>query len=125
MIPRPARVRMRARKPCLRARRLVLGWEVRFTAAPEIQVASNGGGTTDDDLAGALTALAEGRTDAVTCRPVKATARLAPLATGRAECSRGSPRARVCPSSQRGRFGRSAEATSGFPQAVDNVWIGA
>ena len=31
MIERPARVRMRARKPCLRARRRVLGWNVRFT----------------------------------------------------------------------------------------------
>lgn len=95
MIARPARVRMRARKPCLRARRLVLGWKVRFTAAPEIEVASNGGGTTDDDPAAALTALAEARTDAVTCRPVKATARFAPLATGRAERPRRSWRARA------------------------------
>lgn len=31
MIARPARVRMRARNPCLRARRRVLGWKVRFT----------------------------------------------------------------------------------------------
>ena len=31
MIARPARVRMRARKPCLRARRRLLGWNVRFT----------------------------------------------------------------------------------------------
>lgn len=31
MIARPARVRMRARKPCLRALRRVLGWNVRFT----------------------------------------------------------------------------------------------
>jgi hypothetical protein len=31
MIARPARVRMRARKPCLRARRRVFGWNVRFT----------------------------------------------------------------------------------------------
>jgi len=31
MMARPARVRMRARKPCLRARRRVLGWYVRFT----------------------------------------------------------------------------------------------
>jgi hypothetical protein len=29
-IARPARVRMRARKPCLRARRRLLGWKVRF-----------------------------------------------------------------------------------------------
>ena len=29
-IARPARVRMRARKPCLRARRRLLGWNVRF-----------------------------------------------------------------------------------------------
>ncbi len=36
MIARPARVRMRARNPCLRARRRVLGWKVRFTATPEI-----------------------------------------------------------------------------------------
>jgi len=50
MMARPARVRMRARKPCLRARRRVLGWKVRFTEAPGIdQLASNGGGTTDDD----------------------------------------------------------------------------
>jgi hypothetical protein len=32
MMDRPARVRIRARKPCLRARRRVLGWKVRFTA---------------------------------------------------------------------------------------------
>jgi hypothetical protein len=95
MIARPARVRMRTRKPCLRARRLVLGWKVRFTAAPEIQVASNGGGTTDDDLVGAITALAEVRADAVTCRPVKATAGFAALATGRVARPRGSPRGRV------------------------------
>lgn len=31
MILRPERVRMRARKPCLRARRRCLGWYVRFT----------------------------------------------------------------------------------------------
>lgn len=30
-IARPARVRMRSRKPCLRARRRLLGWKVRFT----------------------------------------------------------------------------------------------
>lgn len=29
-IARPARVRIRARKPCLRARRRLLGWNVRF-----------------------------------------------------------------------------------------------
>lgn len=29
-IARPARVRIRARKPCLRARRRLLGWKVRF-----------------------------------------------------------------------------------------------
>lgn len=33
MIARPARVRMRARNPCLRARRRVFGWNVRFTIA--------------------------------------------------------------------------------------------
>jgi hypothetical protein len=32
MIERPARVRIRARKPCFRARRRVFGWKVRFTA---------------------------------------------------------------------------------------------
>ena len=32
MIARPERVRMRARKPCLRARRRLFGWKVRFTA---------------------------------------------------------------------------------------------
>jgi hypothetical protein len=32
MIARPARVRIRARNPCLRARRRVLGWKVRFTS---------------------------------------------------------------------------------------------
>lgn len=31
---RPARVRMRIRKPCLRARRRLLGWNVRFTEEP-------------------------------------------------------------------------------------------
>ena len=36
MIARPARVLMRARNPCLRARRRVLGWKVRFKAAPRI-----------------------------------------------------------------------------------------
>jgi hypothetical protein len=30
MIARPARVRIRARKPCLRFRRRVFGWYVRF-----------------------------------------------------------------------------------------------
>jgi hypothetical protein len=30
----PARVRMRTRKPCLRARRRFLGWNVRFTTGP-------------------------------------------------------------------------------------------
>jgi hypothetical protein len=30
----PARVRMRTRKPCLRARRRLLGWNVRFTTGP-------------------------------------------------------------------------------------------
>lgn len=33
MMDRPARVRMRARKPCLRARRRVFGWNVRFTVS--------------------------------------------------------------------------------------------
>ena len=33
MIDRPARVRIRARKPCLRARRRVFGWKVRFTGS--------------------------------------------------------------------------------------------
>lgn len=33
-IARPARVLIRARNPCLRARRRVFGWKVRFTAAP-------------------------------------------------------------------------------------------
>lgn len=34
MIERPARVCMRARNPCLRARRRLLGWNVRFTTGP-------------------------------------------------------------------------------------------
>jgi hypothetical protein len=37
MIARPARVRMRARKPCFRARRRVLGWNVRFTVTRYLQ----------------------------------------------------------------------------------------
>jgi hypothetical protein len=32
MIPRPARVRMRSRKPWVRARRRLFGWKVRFTS---------------------------------------------------------------------------------------------
>lgn len=123
-IDRPARVRIRARKPCLRARRLVLGWKVRFTAAPKVQVASNSGGTTEADLARALNPLAEARTEAVTYRPAKATARPAPLATGRPWVDTRSQTARARPGRSRGRFGRSAEATSGYPQPVDNVWIG-
>jgi hypothetical protein len=31
---RPARVFMRARNPCLRLRRRVLGWKVRFVTGP-------------------------------------------------------------------------------------------
>jgi hypothetical protein len=43
MIARPARVRMRARKPCLRARRRVLGWNVRFTdSRPSRTFTTNG-----------------------------------------------------------------------------------
>ena len=34
MIARPARVRWRARKPCLRERRRLLGWKVRFMGGP-------------------------------------------------------------------------------------------
>jgi hypothetical protein len=40
MIARPARVRMRARKPCLRARRRVFGWNVRFTGFSTLSTSS-------------------------------------------------------------------------------------
>ena len=43
MIARPARVRMRARKPCLRARRRVLGWNVRFTDSRPSRTCSTNG----------------------------------------------------------------------------------
>jgi hypothetical protein len=44
-IVRPARVRMRERKPCLRLRRRLLGWKVRFTAKPpgEVVMDARGG----------------------------------------------------------------------------------
>jgi hypothetical protein len=77
MIARPARVLMRARNPCLRARRRVLGWKVRFKAAPKIHGwATNGGGVTVDDLTSVSAHIAYRpcRTGAVWCRPVKATA---------------------------------------------------
>jgi hypothetical protein len=34
MMARPARVRIRERNPCLRLRRRLLGWKVRFTVIP-------------------------------------------------------------------------------------------
>jgi hypothetical protein len=34
MIERPALVRMRERNPCLRERRRLFGWKVRFTLGP-------------------------------------------------------------------------------------------
>ncbi len=43
MIDRPARVRIRARKPCLRARRRVLGWNVRFTGSRPSRACSTNG----------------------------------------------------------------------------------
>ncbi len=43
MIDRPARVRIRARKPCLRARRRVLGWNVRFTVSRPSRTCSTNG----------------------------------------------------------------------------------
>ena len=44
MMERPARVRIRARNPCLRARRRVFGWKVRFTYGSGHVCRSNGGG---------------------------------------------------------------------------------
>jgi hypothetical protein len=41
-IARPARVRMRARNPCVRARRRLLGWKVRFTVELQGRAAPSG-----------------------------------------------------------------------------------
>ena len=54
-ISRPARVRMRARKPCLRARRRLLGWKVRFTVVKPSVVrggSTRHGGSTVGDGSG-------------------------------------------------------------------------
>jgi hypothetical protein len=42
MIARPARVRIRARKPCLRFRRRLFGWYVRFMLVLECHQSAGG-----------------------------------------------------------------------------------
>ena len=73
MMARPERVRMRARKPCLRARRRLFGWKVRFTAG------SGHDGRTCRH--GAVVAGGWHSDRGAACRSAQATAATAPQAT--------------------------------------------